>query len=309
MVENSHQTEASPVSSSAAALRLALYAALAVVLMVTDHHSEYLRKIRGTLSAVTYPMLALVTLPGEAGRWLGSEIADRKVRNQRLQELEERWLTSQSRLNRIAALEEENARLRRLLESSPRLGDRVLVAELLDVDLDPFTHLVALDRGTRDGVYSGQPIADARGIMGQIELVSPISAQAVLISDPNHALPVTLNRTGIRTVAYGTGQLDRIELRDVAMSADVQTGDLVVTSGLGGRFPVGFPVGEVTTIESDPGAPFRTVAITPLAALDRARQVLLVWPGAAEPAPNDPDTPVDDAAGGAEAPGAGVGAP
>lgn len=309
MVETSHQTEASPASSSAAALRLALYAALAVVLMVTDHHSEYLRKIRGVVSAVTYPMLALVHWPGQAGRWIGGEIADRKTRNERLQELEARWLTSQSRLNRIAALEEENARLRRLLESSPRLGDRVLVAELLDVDLDPFTHLVALDRGTRDGVYNGQPIADAQGIMGQIELVSPISAQAVLISDPNHALPVTLNRTGIRTVAYGTGQLDRIELRDVAMSADVQAGDLVVTSGLGGRFPVGFPVGEVASIESDPGAPFRTVAITPRAALDRARQVLLVWPGGAENRSGAPDAGMGGGpAGGAET-GGGVGAP
>ncbi|MEM6576684.1 MAG: rod shape-determining protein MreC, partial [Pseudomonadota bacterium] len=237
----------------------------------------------------------LVQWPGASGRWLSAQLADRSERDRRVRELEERWLVSQSRINRVAALEAENQRLRQLLGSSPRLGDRVLVAELLDVDLDPFTHRMVVDRGSNDGVFAGQPVADARGIMGQIELTSAISANAVLISDPNHAIPVSINRTGMRTIAYGTGQIDRLELRDVAASADIEPGDLVVTSGLGNRFPTGFPVGTVTRIENQPGAPFRTVSITPLAELDRARQVLLVWPGAEPPAGEEPEQIADGA--------------
>ncbi len=284
MVENGHNTDTASGGSPTRALKLALYAALAVVLMVTDHHSRYLKEIRGRLSAVTYPVLQLVHWPGASGRWLSAQFAERSERQQRVEELEQRWLISQSRITRVAALEQENQRLRRLLGSSPRLGDRVVVAELLDVDLDPFTHTMVLNRGSSDGVFTGQPVADARGIMGQIALASPISASAILISDPNHAIPVTINRTGMRTIAYGTGQIDRLELRDVAASADVQPGDLVVTSGLGNRFPVGFPVGTVSAIETPDGEPFLTVNITPLAELDRARQVLLVWPGAEPPA-------------------------
>lgn len=290
MVENGHNADTSSAGASTGALRLALYAALAVVLMVTDHHSRYLREIRGQLSALTYPLLQIVQWPGATGRWLSEQLADRSVRDARLEELEQRWLISQSRINRVEALERENQRLRHLLGSSPRLGDRVLVAELLDVDLDPFTHTVVLNRGASDGVFSGQPVADARGIMGQIELTSAISANAVLISDPNHATPVSINRTGMRTIAYGTGQIDRLELRDVAESADIREGDLIVTSGLGNRFPVGFPVGTVSTIRTEPGAPFRTVSIMPLAELDRARQVLLVWPGAQPPTTEQDDT-------------------
>ncbi|MFK7955439.1 MAG: rod shape-determining protein MreC [Lysobacterales bacterium] len=282
-MDNGHNADTSPNGAPSGALRLALYAALAVVLMVTDHHSRYLREIRGQLSAITYPMLQLVNWPGNAGRWLSAQFSDRSERDKRVTELEQRWLISQSRITRVAALEQENQRLRNLLGSSPRLGDKVVVAELLDVDLDPFTHTMVLNRGSTDGVFAGQPVADARGIMGQIELLSAVSANAVLISDPNHAIPVSLNRTGMRTIAYGTGQIDRLELRDVAASADVQPGDLVVTSGLGKRFPVGFPVGTVNAIESPPGAPFLIVSITPLAELDRARQVLLVWPGAEPP--------------------------
>lgn len=295
MVESGHNSDTTSGGAPSGALRLALYAALAVALMVTDHHSRYLREVRGHLTALTYPMLKLVQWPGASGRWLSAQLADRSERDRRVRELEERWLVSQSRINRVAALEAENQRLRQLLGSSPRLGDRVLVAELLDVDLDPFTHRMVVDRGSNDGVFAGQPVADARGIMGQIELTSAISANAVLISDPNHAIPVSINRTGMRTIAYGTGQIDRLELRDVAASADIEPGDLVVTSGLGNRFPTGFPVGTVTRIENQPGAPFRTVSITPLAELDRARQVLLVWPGAEPPAGEEPEQIADGA--------------
>lgn len=279
MVDGKHSNDTALVGASAAALRLALYATIAVVLMVTDHHGRYLGEVRGHLTALTYPIVRLVDLPGRLGRYLGQTLGDRHGLAEQARDLERRWLTDQARLNRLDALEAENERLRRLLDSSPRLGDRVLTAELLDVDLDPYSHRVMLNRGSAVGVFVGQPVADAHGVFGQIDLVGPYTANAVLISDPNHAIPVAVNRTGLRTIAYGTGRTDRLELRDVSTSADVEVGDLIVSSGLAGRFPVGVPVGRVASIETEPGAPFLSVIVTPTAELDRARQLLLVWPG------------------------------
>ncbi len=275
------QSEDSPLfsGSGSGALRLALYAMAAVALMVADHHGRYLEAAKEQLALVGYPILRLVDLPIRAGRWLGQTFSEREALSERNRELERRWLVDQARLNRLPALEAENRRLRELLESSPKLGDRVLVAELLDVDLDPYSHRVALNKGRIDGVYPGQPVADANGIVGQVEYVTPISAFAMLISDPNHAVPVAVNRTGLRTIAYGTGQIDRLVLKDLTASADVVEGDLLVASGLGGRFPSGFPVGRVIDIQANPGAAFLTVVVAPSAALNRSREVLLVWPG------------------------------
>lgn len=280
-VVEQNQSEDGPLfsGSGSGALRLAVYAMVAVALMVADHHGHYLDQAKDKLALVAYPILRLVDLPVRAGRWLGETFSDREALSHRNRELERRWLLDQARLNRLPALEAENRRLRELLESSPKLGDRVLVAELLDVDLDPYSHRVVLNKGSVDGVYRGQAVADANGIVGQIESVSALSAFAMLISDPNHAVPVALNRSGLRTIAYGTGQIDRLVLKDLTASADVNPGDLVVASGLGGRFPSGFPVGRVVDIQANPGDPFLTVIVAPSAALNRSREVLLVWPG------------------------------
>ena len=280
MVENT-QSEDGPLfsGSGSGALRLALYTMAAVALMVSDHHGHYLDAAKSKLAILGYPILQLVYLPVQAGRWLGETFSERESLSARNRELERRWLLDQARLNRLPALESENRRLRELLDSSPKLGDRVLVAELLDVDLDPYSHRVVLNKGSIDGVYQGQPIADARGIVGQIESVTPISSFAMLISDPNHAIPVTISRTGLRTIAYGTGHIDRLVLRDLTASADIVVDDLVAASGLGGRFPGGFPVGKVVGIVANPGDAFLSVMVVPSAALDRSREVLLVWPG------------------------------
>ncbi|MDJ0657669.1 MAG: rod shape-determining protein MreC [Xanthomonadales bacterium] len=280
MVDDSHSDSNALFSgSTSGALRLALYTMAAVALLVADHHGRYVDTVKDKLSVLTYPFLTAVQLPVRAARWVGDSVSQRQELMSRTEELERRLLLTQAQVNRMEALEAENQRLRDLLESSPKLGDRVLVAELLDVDLDPFSHRVVLNKGTSSGVYVGQPVADAGGILGQIEQAGPLSAFAVLISDPNHAIPVAINRTGLRTIAYGTGQTTELVLRDVPASADVIQGDLIVASGLGGRFPRGFPVGEVTRIDNQSGNTFITVWVDPSAALDRSREVLLVWPG------------------------------
>ena len=264
--------------ATSGSVRLSIYAMIAVVLMVSDHRSDYLDRVRSTLGLAVYPLLQLVDLPSQFGSWMNETWSDRASLKARNQDLEERWLLTQSQLAQTKALEAENQRLRLLLDTSPRLGTKVLVAELLRVDLDPFSHRVILNKGRLDGVYQGQPLADAGGIIGQIETLLELSSVAMLISDPGHAIPVSVNRTGLRTIAYGTGETSQLLLRDVSTSADIVAGDLLVASGLGGRFPAGFPVAKVTAAKRELGSAFQTIKAQPLAALNTSREVLLVWP-------------------------------
>jgi len=191
--------------------------------------------------------------------------------------LRQKDLLLEARLQKLKALELENARLRRLLTSARRFQEeRVLVAELLAVDLDPYRQEILINKGSDQGVYVGQPLLDAHGVMGQITHVTPVSATAILISDPGHALPVQLNRNGLRTLVVGTGDPRRLIVRYVPSSGDVQIGDVLNTSGLGGRFPADYPVAEITHIERRPGEAFARIEARPFSQLGRAREVLLV---------------------------------
>ncbi len=183
-----------------------------------------------------------------------------------------------ARLQRLDALLAENTRLRALLQSAESYQYSVEVAGLLSVDFDPFRHQLLLDRGERHGVVRGQALIDARGVMGQTTIVGPLSTQAVLITDPSHALPVEVNRNGLRTIVRGTGDIDRLELPYLPNNADIVVGDLLVTSGLGGVFPPGYPVARVTRVQRRPGERFVEVDAIPTAALNRSREVLLVRP-------------------------------
>ena len=165
------------------------------------------------------------------------------------------------------------------------MGEPVLVAELLSVDQDPYRQQVVLNKGRKDKVYIGQPIIDAWGVMGQIIYLADSSSTAMLISDPSHAIPVQVNRSGLRSTAFGTGNASELELRYIPHNADIQIGDLIVASGLGQRFPPNYPVARIVKIERPVGEAFATVLAEPLAHLDKSREVLLVW--------HNP--PVDDA--------------
>jgi rod shape-determining protein MreC len=226
-----------------------------------------------------------------ASGWLGESLSSREHLLTENARQRERGLLQAARLQRLEALERENRRLRELLSASERVDDRVSVAELLAVALDPYRQEVVLDRGTRDGVFVGQPVIDAYGIIGQVRQVDPLSAHVLLISDPSHALPVLINRTGLRTLAVGTGSPDLLELRHIPPSADVRVGDIVSSSGLGQRFPRDYPVAEISRVERTPGAHFAIVEARPLARLDRSREVLLVWSA-------ETTSPGDDAATG-----------
>ena len=181
------------------------------------------------------------------------------------------------RLQRMAALEAENIRLRAMLGSSPRVADRILVAEILAVDLDPYRQRFSINRGLGDGVYVGQALLDANGVAGQIAGVDAFTSEAILISDADHAVPVSVNRNGLRTIAVGTGDSRRLSLPYLTNSADIEIGDLLISSGLGGVFPSGYPVGQVMSVRRQPGQLFAEVTAEPAAELDRDREVLLVW--------------------------------
>jgi len=154
----------------------------------------------------------------------------------------------------------------------------VLVAELVAVELQSFRRQIVINKGQREGAYDGQPIVDATGIMGQIVHVAPFSSTVLLLTDPNHALPVQVNRNGLRTIAVGTGQRDKLLLENLTNNADIRVGDLIISSGLGRRFPSGYPVGQIEKISRDPGEVFAKVVVKPSAQLSQSREVLMVWP-------------------------------
>lgn len=259
-------------------LRTLFFVILSTSLMVVDHRFNHLEEVRGFLSGAIAPLRYAVDLPARFLGWSSDQVQSREALIDRVQALERENLRLRARQLKFETIRSENERLRALLDSSAERDDRVLVAELLSVDLDPYRQQVVVNQGERDGVYTGQPLIDAYGVMGQIIRVGPFTATALLISDPNHALPVQINRNGLRTIAEGTGEPDRLELRYIPNNADVRVGDSVITSGLGGRFPPNYPVATVIEVERRPGEPFARVIAAPRAQLDRSREVLLVWP-------------------------------
>lgn len=249
-----------------------------IVLMTVDHRTDELEPVRSVLGLIVYPIQYAVNLPTQWGYWATDSLAERGTLIEQNQALRKKALLLEVRLQKLASLARENARLRQLLASAERFQEeRVLVAELVAVDLDPYKQQILINKGALEGIYAGQPLLDARGVMGQVTHVNPISATAILISDPSHALPVQVDRNGLRTLAEGTGDSDRLRVRYVPSNGDIRIGDVLVTSGLGGRFPADYPVGEVTRVERRAGEPFADVEARPYAKLDRSREVLLVW--------------------------------
>lgn len=251
---------------------------LSIVIMSVDHRQGHLKLVRAALSTLVYPLHYAVNAPMKIGRWM----SDSLVTRQTLMEENERLLEEQRELNlkvqRFQILEEENRRLRELLGSSANFEERVLVAEMLAVELEPLRHLIEINKGIQQGAYNGQPIVDANGIVGQIIHAGLFSSKVLLITDPSHALPVQVNRNGLRAIIVGTGQSDSLKLEHLPTNSDIQVGDLIVSSGLGQRFPKGYSVGTVSKITIEPGEPFAKVAVTPSAKLSQNHEVLLIWP-------------------------------
>jgi rod shape-determining protein MreC len=266
-------------------LRCVLYCLLALGLIIVDKRYDHLGRIRRFLSVVAYPVQVAVASPFEGWNWFRESVTARDALRSDNARLQAQLRLAQFKLQRYEALEVETQRLRALRDNTAGVADRFVIGNIMDVDLDAFRERVLVDKGARDGVFVGQAVLDSGGVFGQVARVEELTSEVILASDPAHAIPVQINRNGLRTIAVGTGDTSRLKLPYLPTSADVVAGDLLVTSGLGGGFPLGYPVGTVATVKRDPAQSLADVDVRPAAALDRSRELMLVWlkPDAAQP--------------------------
>jgi rod shape-determining protein MreC len=255
-------------------LRLLAYLTLAVILIALDARGGWLSQLRMRTTVLVQPVWALAGLPGRIGMQVKDNAATHGQLVDENRELRNQLLIANARLTRLQTAALDNAQLRELLNAAERNGLDVQLAPILDIDLDPTRQRLVLDAGSSDDVHVGQAVIDAGGLMGQVISTSPAHSTVLLLTDPDHAVPVTVARNGVRLIAYGRG--DRLELRDIPLSAGVEIGDEIVTSGLGGRFPAGFPVGAVAELRPDDSHAFLVGQLKPAAKLDRGRDVLLL---------------------------------
>jgi len=274
-------------------VRLLVFVVLCVVLMVVDARFDALKTVRSQMGLVLTPFYWVADMPVRIWRGATEQIASSSSLMAENEKLKAEALLMQRRLQKLAMLTEQNVRLRELLNSAALVDDKVIVAELIGLDPNPFTHRILIDKGEKDGVFMGQPVLDASGLMGQVVEVLPYAARVLLLTDVTHSIPVQVNRNGLRAIAVGTGNPDYLELRHVAETADVKAGDLLVSSGLGQRFPSGYPVAQVTEVVHGSGQPFAIVRAVPTAMLNRSRYLMLVF--------SDSRTPEERAADAAEA--------
>lgn len=263
-------------SGQADTLRLIAYLTAAVALMVTDHHGNYLDRARAALGGLATPLYRVAQAPVEASRWLSAAASERVELRRENDALRSELLLARARLNAARIESEQNLRLRELLETGRRYRLSGRMVEVFQVDLDPSRQRVLLDGGTAAGVRVGQPVIDAWGLVGQVVSATGSTASIMLLTDPDHAVPVRNARTGQRAVAYGSGRDDRIVLPTLPMNSDLQVGDELLTSGLGGRFPAGFPVAVVREVGVDENGIFARAVAEPLARLRLSSELLLL---------------------------------
>ncbi len=256
--------------------RLMLYALLAIVLMTLDHRAGWVDRVHRQAGLLVEPALLLIESPFRLGQATWSALRARQQLLNESTELRRLVAESSARLLLLEDLRRENAELRGLLAASEQTELGFQPAEIRQVDLNPFSHRVLINRGRRDGLQAGQPVIDAFGVVGQVDEVFLHSARVVLLTDPDHALPVTIERTGVRTIAYGSGLNTELRLTDLPMNVDLELADRVLTSGLGGGFPAGLPVGEVAEVTRAPGEAFARARLQPLGRLDRSRHLLVL---------------------------------
>ncbi|WP_273919984.1 rod shape-determining protein MreC [Pseudomonas sp. TNT2022 ID1044] len=258
-------------------VRLLVLVVLSVALMVVDARFTLLKPVRSQMSLALMESYWITDLPQRLWQGVASQFGSRTELVAENEKLKTENLLLQGRMQKLAALTEQNVRLRELLNSSALVNEKVEVAELIGMDPNPFTHRIIINKGERDGVVLGQPVLDARGLMGQVVELMPYTSRVLLLTDTTHSIPVQVNRNGLRAIASGTGNPERLELRHVADTADIKEGDLLVSSGLGQRFPAGYPVATVKEVIHDSGQPFAIVRAVPTAALNRSRYLLLVF--------------------------------
>ena len=276
----SRESSSNPGRVPALGLRLLGLIFISILLMYFDNRDNHLDTVRKGIGAAVYPLRVIVDAPVRFWGWLGDSTTSRSDLELQLGRLNAERLVTSVRLQKLNALEAENARLRAMLDARTQVRDRARVAEIMSVDANPYDHSLVIDVGTQDGVIDGQALVDADGVVGQVIEAGLMTSQAMLISDTDHALPVEVNRNGLRTIVVGTGKIDQLELPFVVNNADIRVGDLLVTSGLGGAFPAGYPVAIVETVNRIPEEAYADVTARPSASLGQVREVMLIFSAA-----------------------------
>jgi rod shape-determining protein MreC len=273
----SRGSSSNPGRIPALGLRVLALIFISIMLMYFDNRDNHLDAVRTSIGAAVYPLRVIVDVPVRFWSWVSDSTESRNTMELELARLKAERLLTNARLQRFSSLEAENARLRALLDVRTQVRDKARVAEIMSVDANPYSHSLVINVGTKDGVFDGQALIDVDGVVGQVIKAGLMTSQAMLISDTNHALPVEVNRNGLRTIVVGTGKIDKLELPFVVNNADIKVGDLLVTSGLGGAFPAGYPVAIVDSVTRIPQEPYADVTATPAASLGQVREVMLIF--------------------------------
>ncbi|MGJ8524920.1 Cell shape-determining protein MreC [Halomonadaceae bacterium LMG 33818] len=258
-------------------LRMVFCTVLAVVLLYADHRYSWMDNIRAEASTVVAPVQWLVSLPAEGLGWASVNLSSQRTLIHENQVLRTQLNQMLHRTMQMEAIEAENNNLRQLLHAAPRGRIPFATAQLMMVDNDPFLQQLIIDRGAQQHVYVGQPVLDAFGVIGQVVSVERFTSQVLMVTDPSYAVPVQIIRNGLRFIAQGTGSSNDIEIMDVPNNSDIRVGDVMVTSGLGGEYPAGYPVATVTSVQTNTNGPFARVIAQPSAQVNRSRDFLLLY--------------------------------
>lgn len=288
------------IRSPSSVTRLLFFLLLSGALMMLDYQGHYLQTMRAGLRGLLYPLEWLATLPVRATAGTLDFFRGRASISRDYEQLRAEHQLLLSKLQRYEALEADNLQLRQLLGAATRVTDRAMIVELLEVSPEPFTRKIVLAKGGATGLYQGQPVIDGYGVVGQITEVGTFTSRATLITDPSHAIPVQVVRNGLRAIIFGTGAHNEVEIPYLTAAADVRIGDVVVSSGIGGIFPPGYPVAQVTKIVNDPNEAFLKILARPAARLNHGKEVMVIWPGGQKAAA---DKPLGDAGRGGKTEG------
>ena len=267
---------ANPFRRSSQWSQYGLVLLFSIALMIVDARTTWLDGTRNTLSVAVTPVQFLASLPSRVQGWVSGRLASEPDIKIAYENLRNEYFQLKSEALLLRALQEENKALRALLDASERLEEKITLAELVNVQIDRDNHNILVRKGLRDGIYGGQAVIDDQGVIGQVIDVMPLNSSVMLITDPGHAMPVQVERTGLRTLVYGTGSVSLLRVPFLNQNSDIQEGDVLVSSGLGGRFPNGYPVATVTSVRIIEDESFMEITATPIAKLDRSNHVLLL---------------------------------
>lgn len=272
---------------AAQGFRFTVYASLAIALMFMDQRGGWLERARYGLAATAYPLNLAINSPSEAVRWVQEALQSRNELQVENAQLRNQQRELRVRQLRITQLEQENAALRGLKAALPPLIEKWLSGEIIQTESTSQRQRLLINRGAANGVFKAQAVLSSDGVVGQTLRVGPWSSEVILITDPEHAVPVQVQRNGLRTIAVGVGVADSLSLPYLPIQSDVREGDVLATSGLGGVFPAGYPVARITEVRRDGASVLAQVKATPLASFEGIREVMFVWFNA-----RNPDAPV-----------------